>query len=156
MIDKFRGTYAFLSSFYMVEMTVWDEPHQSVEHFFQSWKTDNMLEHLQIACAPSPAIAKKMAGPRGFRLPNGEFFKITLREDWSNIRDYIMWAGVQAKFDQNPKEKAWLINTYPHDLVEGNYWHDNYWGNCSCHKCRNIPGINMLGRILMGHRNLYL
>ena len=32
-------------------------------------------------------------------------------------------------------------------------WHDNYWGNCHCPKCRNIPGQNRLGIILMETRD---
>ena len=35
------------------------------------------------------------------------------------------------------------------EIVEGNYWHDNYWGNCTCDKCKNIEGQNKLGKILM-------
>ena len=38
-------------------------------------------------------------------------------------------------------------------LIEGNYWHDNYWGNCLCPKCKEIEGQNQLGKILMKVRS---
>jgi predicted NAD-dependent protein-ADP-ribosyltransferase YbiA (DUF1768 family) len=34
-------------------------------------------------------------------------------------------------------------------LVEQNHWHDNYYGDCVCDRCKDIPGQNRLGRILM-------
>ena len=34
------------------------------------------------------------------------------------------------------------------ELIEGNTWHDNYWGVCSCSKC-NGRGKNRLGKLLM-------
>jgi predicted NAD-dependent protein-ADP-ribosyltransferase YbiA (DUF1768 family) len=33
-------------------------------------------------------------------------------------------------------------------MVEDNWWHDNYWGDCHCFQCFRI-GINMLGQIWM-------
>ncbi len=55
---------------------------------------------------------------------------------------------VREKFIQNPNLKKALISTGKATLVEGNYWHDNTWGNCTCEKCKNIPGKNYLGTIL--------
>jgi len=45
--------------------------------------------------------------------------------------------------------KKRLKNTEGYELIEGNFWHDCYWGNCSCEKCKNIEGQNVLGRLLM-------
>ena len=39
--------------------------------------------------------------------------------------------------------------TAPAPLLEGNYWHDNYWGDCKCKTCEKTEGQNKLGRILM-------
>jgi hypothetical protein len=33
-------------------------------------------------------------------------------------------------------------------LIEGNWWHDNFYGSCTCNKCVN-KGENNLGKILM-------
>ena len=42
-----------------------------------------------------------------------------------------------------------LLSTGGGDLVEGNRWHDNFWGRCVCRACRRIGGANVLGTLLM-------
>ena len=37
-------------------------------------------------------------------------------------------------------------------VVHGNWWHDNYWGNCNCDRCKDIKGQNKLGKMLMDLR----
>ena len=53
----------------------------------------------------------------------------------------------------HPKEilnfKNRLLATGDELLVEGNYWHDNYFGFCYCEKCSQLPKHNQLGKILM-------
>lgn len=34
-------------------------------------------------------------------------------------------------------------------LEEGNHWHDNRWGRCSCERCSSKIAPNWLGKILM-------
>ena len=41
-------------------------------------------------------------------------------------------------------------------LVEGNTWHDNYWGCCTCSRCAGRRGRNNLGRLLMKLRAEYM
>ena len=48
-----------------------------------------------------------------------------------------------------PELKEKLLATGDEYLEEGNYWHDNYWGNCHCEKCADITGQNKLGILLM-------
>jgi len=57
---------------------------------------------------------------------------------------------VHAKFAQNKDIRIQLVNTFPHDLVEGNTWHDYFYGVC------NGQGTNWLGRILMAERMYWL
>lgn len=53
-----------------------------------------------------------------------------------------------AKFgDADLRQK--LFNTQPHILVEGNTWHDQTWGDCTCPQHAYISGQNMLGQMLM-------
>ena len=59
-----------------------------------------------------------------------------------------MYQCVKAKF-QDPELKNLLLETKHRYLVEGTTWHDNYWGNCSCEKCKSIQGNNQLGKTLM-------
>jgi predicted NAD-dependent protein-ADP-ribosyltransferase YbiA (DUF1768 family) len=42
--------------------------------------------------------------------------------------------------------------THPHRLVEGNTWHDPFWGDCHCGRCP-ADGENMLGGVLMELRD---
>ena len=62
---------------------------------------------------------------------------------------------VSRKF-QIPELRDKLLATGDANLVEGNTWHDNYWGICTCSKCINSPvvdGKNKLGTILMKVRD---
>ena len=38
-------------------------------------------------------------------------------------------------------------------LIEGNHWHDNRWGDCTCERCSAKEGQNWLGKILMEIRD---
>ena len=62
--------------------------------------------------------------------------------------DSNMYDVCYEKFTNNDalhlKER--LLKTGKEELVEGNTWHDNYWGNCTCEKCKNIAGQNKLGK----------
>lgn len=72
---------------------------------------------------------------------------ITLRSDWETVKLEVMEQLVRQKFQyQLLKEK--LLETEDAILIEGNYWHDNFWGSCTCAKCGN-RGQNNLGKILM-------
>ena len=55
--------------------------------------------------------------------------------------------GVREKF-KDIKLVEMLLETGDLELIEGNDWHDVYYGKCSCHKC-NVSGENYLGKILM-------
>ena len=46
-----------------------------------------------------------------------------------------------------------LLDTGDEELIEGNHWCDNVWGNCYCEKCANITGQNRLGQMLMRVRD---
>lgn len=149
MIEQFKGIYHFLSNFfyligYLSKGIVYDKIYYpTVEHFYQAMKTMDRLQRIAIADASSPAIAKKMGSKKGYK-----GFKIVLRVDWEDIKVKVMAYGLIQKF-KDPVLRAMLIDTYPHHLVEGNYWHDNTWGACTCYKCRGIPKQNMLGLLLM-------
>ena len=54
-----------------------------------------------------------------------------------------------AKFVQHPELAARLVLTGVMPLVEGNAWHDVFWGV----DVRTGEGENHLGRILMAIRN---
>ena len=136
-IDSFQGDFEFLSNFYPSPIVGKDDEilYPTVEHYFQAHKTLNLEERQRIANASSPGLAKR-AGRA-----------VNLRKDWEKVKVNIMSEALELKFeDEELKQK--LIATGDAKLVEGNRWHDNYWGNCSCPKCKNIVGMNKLGVLL--------
>jgi predicted NAD-dependent protein-ADP-ribosyltransferase YbiA (DUF1768 family) len=46
-----------------------------------------------------------------------------------------------------------LLATGEATLVEGNTWHDNDWGACTCEGCQAEPKHNLLGQLLMQVRS---
>lgn len=138
MIDSFTRDYFFLSNFYNVYLEYEGIIYCSTEAAFQAAKSLDISEKMRIA-RMSPSDAKK-AGR-----------KVQLRPDWEEIKDKVMYDVCYKKFIDNDalhlKER--LLETGKEELVEGNTWHDNYWGNCTCEKCKNIAGQNKLGKILM-------
>lgn len=82
--------------------------------------------------------------------------KVKLRPDWEEFKDDIMYGICLQKFVYSNKELLRLLHkTGDEEIIEGNYWHDNYWGNCTCDRCKNIEGKNKLGKILMLIRREY-
>lgn len=131
MINQFRGEYRFLSNFYP-SIVVYDNVYPTVEHFFQAMKTKDTSIREAFALLPTPGDAKKLGR------------KLTLREDWEQMKFDVMELGLRKKFSDPDLAKR-LVETYPHDLIEGNWWNDKIWGICF----KTNEGENHLGRILM-------
>jgi ribA/ribD-fused uncharacterized protein len=139
-ISSFSGKYTFLSNFSPSSSIIWDNRKwKTVEHLFQARKTNNREDQEKIRRASTPSKAKRLGR------------KVLLRDDWEEIKYDVMLDCVRLKFKDKQLE-AKLINTWPHNLIEGNGWHDNIWGNCVCPKCKNTKGKNALGEILMQTR----
>jgi ribA/ribD-fused uncharacterized protein len=139
----FRNKYRKLSNFSPDSFT--DEyglRWKTAEHYFQAHKTDNQYQHMEIFLSLNGESAKALGK------------KVEIREDWNKIRHAVMLKALIFKFSQNPEAKRVLMSTEGY-VEETNTWHDNYWGNCICSKCKNLPGKNMLGRFLMRLRDNY-
>ena len=78
---------------------------------------------------------------------------VHLRKDWEDVKYDIMRQIVYGKFQQNEVLKKKLKGTGTKAIIEGNYWHDNIWGECSCKKCEGKTKMNLLGKILMEVRD---
>ena len=132
MITQFKGKYAFLSNFWPVQIRSVTIMFPSVEHAYQAAKTFNRWHQLKIT-----------------RLTTGQAKrygrKLEIREDWDQVKVHIMTSFIRQKFSEQPL-RAWLQNTEPHTLIEGNNWGDKFWGQCNC------EGKNHLGNILMNIR----
>lgn len=145
VISDFSGPYSFLSNFEppglrwqsarFGEIDVW-----CVEIAYQAEKARNIEDFYEIAILGSPREAKRLG-----RL-------VSLRPDWENVKVDIMRRAVRQKFSSTHMMMK-LMSTGDSTLVEGNYWHDNVWGDCRCdlQECRG-QGQNLLGKMLMRMR----
>lgn len=144
-IDEFSGQYDWLSNFYPSPIVVetWIYPNvkniswPTVEHYYQAMKTPYPAEQDMIRNAATPGRAKRLGR------------QVNLRADWDDIRVTVMVKALCTKFTQHQHLGLKLLQTGDAFLVEGNSWHDNYWGACTCPKCVDKPKKNMLGGLLM-------
>lgn len=131
MINRFEHPYGFLSNFYPVEVTYCNLKFQSIEAAFQAAKaTDITIMKHFVGLKPNEA---KYLGRR-----------IKLREDWHIARLKIMESLLRQKFNY-PELAKLLIETGDEELIEGNYWHDTFWGI----DLKTGKGENHLGKLLM-------
>jgi len=137
-IDRFQGENSYLSNFFPVVIIWKGIKFPSVEHAFVASKsTDPHFWN---------KISKLSAKKAGYAKRLGR--EIKLRDNWDNIKVSIMEEFLRQKFEY-PHLKKKLIATHPKFLEEGNYWCDNFFGNCYCVKCKHIEGRNILGKLLM-------
>lgn len=150
MITTFRGKYWFLSNFYPCKIEYQGITYPSVEHYYVAMKVKNdqtingvyytsadFREY--IAKIDSPGLAKKI----------GTMIKV--RSDWEEKKLEFMDYGLREKF-KDDQLKEMLILTGNDMIIEGNYWHDCWWGQCNCDKCVG-KGKNNLGKLLMKIRD---
>lgn len=148
MIDDFNGQYRFLSNFAWSDF-IWysrrfgPQRVRTVEHAYQAEKALRHQAFYDVLATPTPGTAKR-AGRR-----------IEIRPDWEEVKFPIMRRALDAKFRSSFALTDLLLATGDEQLVEGNTWHDNIWGDCHCNKrvdC-DLPGENHLGRMLMDLRD---
>ena len=113
--------------------------YPTVEHFFCCMKTENPEQRIALLDFISPAKIKVEAR------------KVKLRPDWHLIKKSVMWTALCWKFRNNTSHGVNLMNTEG-QIVEWNYWHDNYWGHCVCKKCEDKHKQNILGKMLVDIR----
>lgn len=142
-IDSFTDANFFLSNFYECPVSYNGITYNHTEGAFQAQKTLVENERKYVSSL-TPGRAKRACSKRGL-----DGFKIKLRPDWEVVKDQIMYEVLVAKFTQNKDLAEKLIATGERVLIEGNTWHDNYWGDCTCNDCKNIYGKNQLGITLM-------
>lgn len=140
-IIQFKGLYRFLSNFWNSPICYENKIYPTSEHLYQAFKTRDLEIREELRQAKTPGKVKRLART------------MVLREDWEEIKDDAMFLVIRLKFLQHPKLMKRLLGTKEILLVEGNYWHDNYWGDCLCPKCRRVEGRNQLGKTLMKIRN---
>lgn len=141
-ISGFVGEYRFLSNFYPCHISFYNLQFTSVEAAFQAAKCQDVNQREKF-CGLSAAEAKRFGRT------------VALRSDWDQSNVKIMNSLLVRKFHENPELRERLIATGVAPLMESNTWHDDFWGNCTCNRCKCIEGSNILGRILMDIRMSY-
>ncbi len=116
MINSFQGKFRFLSNFYPCLVEQDGYIYHSVEHAYQSAKTLISSEKKVISLAKTPGDAKRLGK------------KVTLRGDWDFVKDNKMLELLRQKFMDFSLSQE-LLDTENEELIEGNFWHDNYWGS---------------------------
>lgn len=135
MIGEFKGEYAFLSNF-------WEEVDGStVEHEYQAFKASYSGDILYVLSAATAGQAKRWG--RAVECIPG----------WEEQKYHVMLFFVAKKFLDHEDLREKLLATGERELIEGNHWHDNFWGRCSCAPCQERgTSLNHLGAILMDIR----
>ena len=101
--------------------------------------TENAYQAAKVA---DPDVRKGFVGIKASeaKKKGGE---IEMRPDFENVKLEIMEELNRQKFTYSAELKAKLLATGNQDLIEGNWWGDQFWGVCSG------KGQNNLGKILM-------
>lgn len=133
-INKFTEEYKFLSNFCECDVKYEGVTYPTTEHAFQAAKSYDVDDKKMILECKTPLIAKRKGRT------------VKLRSDWEEVKNGIMADILRTKFHQ-PLFKKLLLETGDKDIIEGNNWHDNYWGICFCKNCGN-KGENILGKII--------
>lgn len=142
-IDSFQNEYRYLSNFWFAQTTNTFDAFDNIiyktsEHAYQASKTMDINTRLSIARLATPGESKRVGR------------ELKLREGWEIINRQVMLCIVRSKFENNMDLGVKLAQTKNAMIIEGNGWHDNFWGICSCARCQKFEtGENWLGRILM-------
>lgn len=137
-IDGFKDEYGFLSNFHPAWVYYEGREYGCVEAAYQAAKMTDPLLRIKYELMTG-AQAKKAS--MGLELPY----------DWFTRNRLIMFDLLVQKFAA-PEMHDLLQKTGTRQLVEGNRWHDNYWGVCHCNKCMHGISHNHLGKMLMSIR----
>lgn len=125
MEDKDNIYYIFIESpyfpldnFYPCKVKYNGLTYMNSEAAFQSTKNSDPLKRLafsNMTASQSKAIGKDPEWT-------------TLRSDWEQIKDQVMYDIVRCKLEQNPDVLELLLSTGNRHIEEGNTWNDQYWG----------------------------
>ena len=138
-IDFFRGEYEYLSNFYPAKLTFDGIAYLNSEAAYQAQKCATAKDRTQFS---------RLSADEAKRLGQ----KVPLRPDWDLVKLELMAQVVRAKFSQHPRLAKKLLETVGKPLIEGNTWHDVFWGM----DLKTREGENHLGRILMALRQDFL
>ena len=133
----------WLSNFYKLQYPIEyrNLAFNTTENLYQALKCKHDSDFVKFADI-SPYEAKKL----------GQTVELIDEWDYGQFLKFeVMKFVTDLKYDQAFfKEK--LLATEDYYIEETNSWHDNIYGNCNCDKCKDIIGLNHLGKIIMEKR----
>lgn len=132
MIKEFKGEHRWLSNFAPCYVELDGQMYLSVEHAYQSSKSDDPNWKEQCTLETNPVEIKRQSK------------NIILRKDWDDVKDDIMMKCLIEKYDQEPYKQR-LLDTKNEEIQEGNWWGDEYWGV----SLKTGKGQNKLGKMIM-------
>jgi ribA/ribD-fused uncharacterized protein len=153
-IDSFTGEWDFLSNFFTYPIAYRNMLFKSTEHAYQADKFLDEEQRRVFTLDFNPNLTAGQAKRLGLKMK-------PIREDWEAVKLATMRDVLIEKF--TPMEmRLKLASTVKAELVEGNWWHDTYWGVCDGSgrhkKCpgHDPYGENHLGILLMEVRTLLM
>lgn len=132
-----NDTYGEFSNFALYHIKLKGKTWQTTEHYFQAQKFAGTEHENKIRKAASPMKAAELGRSR----------KVTIRKNWDNFKDNVMYDALKAKFTQHQELRKLLIETEDKILIEHTE-NDSYWGDGG-----NGSGKNKLGKLLMKLRS---
>jgi ribA/ribD-fused uncharacterized protein len=140
-IDRFSGTYRFLSNFFPSQITFGGVRYYSVEHGFQAAKTLDPVKRAPLTIAHGTETSWSTSKAKVYGR------KLELRPDWEDVKFKVMEQLLREKFTAHPDLGRKLLATDNRELIEGNIWGDRIWGMV---KVDDVwTGENHLGKTLM-------
>jgi ribA/ribD-fused uncharacterized protein len=134
-ILRFRDEYAWLSNFSPAYVELDWITYPTVEHAYQAAKTVSGRERERIRTA-SVVQAKRLGN------------HVWLRPDWEEIKLDVMLNLLRQKYCDT-RYRDLLLCTDDFMLIEGNDWHDTFWGV----DLKTGKGQNWLGNLTMQVRD---
>ncbi len=136
-IHSFTSGYRFLSNFFSSPVSYDGWMYPTVEHAYQAAKTDDQMMREVIRKCKTPSGAKHIGR------------HVRLKFEWDKVKVQEMRVLLRQKFLTHKDLRGRLLSTWPAELIEGNWWHGNFWGVCGCVDCEGKSGLNTLGKLLM-------
>lgn len=149
MINEFVGPYAFLSNFYEFNPPIRVDYFRNDCFGVGSITVNSSEVAYQAGKSINPKMYESLTPMQSKRKGRRETICVAKQQVWDEqYKLPLMRRILKLKFDSNhPELQKALLDTGSEELIEGNYWHDNYWGICSCGECKG--GENNLGKLLM-------
>jgi len=160
--DKKHEAYFPLTNFYpytpfYLDGKIW----QTSEHYYQAHKFNDETMQEMFRLLPTPDDARNHALQPDYQLKvQANWHCHSIREEpWDSLKAQIMYKAVKAKFNQHEMLRYMLLQTGYAYLAENDAsiyeqrkkLRPSFWGNGK--SINDLPGINMMGQILMRVRN---